>query len=126
MLGCQLVENGKLSIIGVLELINQDIAELFGISLSDLWISIENDEGVKQHVVEIHCVGLMATVEIFGVYFTCKWNMVEIIASVSITVFEIFLRSDQHILSLRYTGCQQLGLISLVVKLTTFYNRLKQ
>ena len=61
MLGRELVDNALLGHIRVLVLIDEHIPEALRILLAHLLVVSEQFKGVKQQVVEVHCVGLPAS-----------------------------------------------------------------
>ena len=65
---CQLIDDGLLSVVGVLILINQYELELLDIFLSDILVVLEQHPSLNQQIVEVHRIRLTAPFRVPYIY----------------------------------------------------------
>ena len=66
-------DNQILRHIGILIFIHKNIAKILLIFFQDIEVIAKKDIGIKQQIIEIHCIGIFASRKIFGVYFCNSW-----------------------------------------------------
>ena len=65
---CQLQDNLLLGVVGILVLIYQHVAETLHILLADVLMMFEQQEGLHQQVVKVHCVSLATALYVPIIY----------------------------------------------------------
>ena len=121
---CQLPHNAPLSIVRVLILIDQDIAEAFGITFEDIGVLFEKTISINQQIVKVHSICQAATLAIPLVYIVCRRNLgLFVIISQALVVLVIKGRYEPAFCC-RYTFGNGIGLVYLVIELHLLYNAL--
>ena len=74
MLFRQLFHNQVLRIVGILVLVHQNILKIPAVLVQNLWMITKKDIGLQQQIVEIHGVGLSASIGIHLINLVDSWN----------------------------------------------------
>ena len=94
----QLADDTNLCIVCVLILVYQDIFKLLAILLSNLFVITEEQEGIKQNIVKVHCICLTTSCFVcFVNHVDCRHTCTTVTLNSS-TVFCIFCSRNKMIL----------------------------
>ena len=112
----QLVDNQVLREVGVLILVNQDVAEELLVLFEHLLVVAQQDVGVEQQVVKVHRSGNVATAPIGPVDSGCLGALGVTVGIDEGLVAGIVIRSNQGILGVADLGLDGGWLIEFVVE----------
>lgn len=102
--------------VGVLILVNQEEVEPVGIFLPDVLMLLKELEGKSQQIVEIHGVGLLATLHIRNENFSQTWHFGTLVGLIRFLVAGVVLRTHQVVLSHRNATVDGGRLVDLLVE----------
>ena len=122
----QLPHNTSLHIVGILELIDQNIAETLHILFAHLGMVVKKTIGIHQQVIKVHCIGKTAPLAVPFIYLVSRRDTrTYIIATQPLVTFIIRCR-DKIALCRRYALGNSIGLVDLLVQLHLLDNALYQ
>ena len=116
LLLAQLHHDAHLGVVGVLILVNQEEVEPVGVFLPDVLMLLKELEGKSQQIVEIHGVGLLATLHIRNENFSHTWHFGTLVGLIQFLVAGIVLRTHQVVLSHRNAAVDGGRLVDLLVE----------
>ena len=116
LLLAQLHHDAHLGVVGVLILVNQKEVEPVGIFLPDVLMLLKELEGKSQQIVEIHGVGLLATLHIRNENFSHTWHFGTLVGLIQFLVAGVVLRTHQVVLSYRDAAVDGGRLVDLLVE----------
>ena len=122
----ELPNDGMLCRIGVLILIHQDILKALAIMFTHLRLLAKQEISVEQQIIEIHGVGLVATLAIGCIDVAHLGNVVDAVAFIEGSICGILFRQDKQVLRLRNTVLHHRSLINLIIELHLFYQCLNE
>ena len=122
----ELPDDGMLCRVGVLILVHQDVLKALAIMFTHLRLLTKQEIGVEQQIIEVHGIGLVATLAIGCIDVAHLGDVVDAVALVERCICCILFRKDEQILRLRNAVLHHRSLINLVVELHLFHQSLDE
>ena len=117
MIARQLEDDAVLGEVGVLVLVHEDVLEVCSILLQHVRMVSEEQEGVEQEVVEVHGVGLPASLPIVAVDVAQGRDAGGLVSLQGFAVIGVRGRCDQVVLGVGDAPLHQTGFVGLFVQL---------
>ena len=105
-----------LGTVGVLILIDQNILEIILVVFEHIWEIAEQDIGIYEQVVEIHCPSLIASVPVGLIDVGKHRTLGPLVILHQFAVGTIHSRGDEIVLGIAYLRLDAIGLVGLVIK----------
>ena len=115
-----------LRLVGVLVLVDQDVAETFYIALAHVGVVVEEEVGVEQQVVEVHGLGCAEALLVDVVDASHLPQPVHVVAARNGSIGAVSRRQQQVVLGLGDAGRHDVGLILLVVEPEFAHNEFEE
>ena len=123
---CKLPHYSCLQLVGILILVDKQITEFIHILLAHLGELLKKVISIEQKVVEIHCIGLTATLAITAIYIMCIRNARTLVVAHKPCIGSILVWGYKTTLCTRYTFANYSRLVYFFVELHLLHNALYQ
>ena len=112
----QLQHNAVLCKVGILILIDQNIAELILIAGQHLGVVAKQQESIEQQIIKIHCIRLPASFPIPAVDIADCRHLCRTVSFVGFFVIGITVRGDEMILGIGNARLHYSGFVYLLIE----------